>query len=148
VTTGEFSTPSLRVFDVSAVHGGGGAIVPVATQPLASAASGIAVTSDHAYLATSAGLLTVDITDPTQPVPQGTAGTSANDVTIQEGFALVTTWYGLDVFSLADPGAPVLIGHLELSECFEISVMIRGDAKRPRHADGFEALHLDAFTVA
>lgn len=120
VIAGEYDVPTFLVYDISAAHGSGGAIELVASLLLPADANGIAVTSDHAYVATRTGLLTIDIGDPAEPVILGMAGATANDVTVLGELALATSYYGFDVYSLVDPSAPEPIGHAVLPECFEL----------------------------
>jgi len=72
-----------------------------------------AIVGDHAYCATPAGLLVLDIADPTQTrqVALLPAVGWARDITVSGNHAYLLVWdLGLLIVDIADPAAPRLVG--------------------------------------
>lgn len=77
-------------------------------------AQALAIQDGYALLGTTGGLLSVDVTDPTQPVILGQLDTATDDI-VADGFTAYASGGGkLNVISLADPAAPYVIGSCKL----------------------------------
>ncbi|HEX3125695.1 MAG TPA: Ig-like domain-containing protein [Thermoanaerobaculia bacterium] len=82
--------------------------------PLPGFPNGVAVSGDHAYVASgAAGLHVVDVSNLDAPVLRGTANTpgNANDVRVEGNLAYVADGAsGLQIVDVANPSAPVIVG--------------------------------------
>jgi hypothetical protein len=82
--------------------------------PLAGFPNGVAVSGDHAYVASgAAGLHVVDVSNLDAPVLRGTANTpgNANDVRVEGNLAYVADGpSGLQIVDVSNPSAPVIVG--------------------------------------
>ena len=96
----------LRVFDVTDASN------PTLVGVLAQAGSDMAILGNRGYVLDSIGLWVVDLSDPANPQLLGNAHPSSalEDIKVMDGNLLVADRpYGLRVFDLADPDAPLLI---------------------------------------
>lgn len=103
--------PRLRVFDLANPSGP----VEVGSIRMPSTVLGVAVTDRHAYVAAgSAGLLVVDVDDPTRLVEVGRRGLrAASRVAITGKHAyVVDRASGLHAFDISDPTSPTELGSL------------------------------------
>lgn len=99
------------------------------SSPLLGAVLDIVVAGDYAYIAAGkAGLLIVDVADPTNPTQIdfiATPGTARN-VAVAEDYAYITTGGGLDIINIASPTMPVESGYIDIDNA-SIDVDVAGD---------------------
>jgi hypothetical protein len=118
----EIEPPGLRVIDVAnpaaPVQVGN---VELLSGPIQSYSypTEVEVVGDLAYIADTAGLRTVDVSDATAPVDIDLAASSGRpySLAVVDGLAYVTSVIyrgGLSVFDLSDPRTPIEIGFLQL----------------------------------
>ena len=84
------------------------------SEPLPGLVQGVALADRYAYVATyGAGLVVLNLADPTQPAVVGGMATPAhlNGVVVADGYAYAAAgWDGLRVFDVADPTRVVAVG--------------------------------------
>lgn len=105
-------TGRLDVFDVSTVSPAGGAPNRLGGIELVGGPATLAVQGERAYVAGSAGQVhVIDVSVPSAPVLVTTLQDGeVRDIAAGGGLLITATGTGLDIFGLADPDAPTLIG--------------------------------------
>jgi hypothetical protein len=106
-----------------------GALTPVTTVPLGSAAHDMKVVGSLAYVATDDGMSVLDVSNPAAPVVLGGFATAAPcqgiDVAAHAYLACQTA--GIYVVNISNPAAPTLLGRLALpGSTFDVAA--KGDA--------------------
>jgi hypothetical protein len=101
----------LKVFDIRDPL----AAALVDTLDLPGFSAKIALAGNHAFVASTSGIVAVDISDPSalSQVGSRSVGNGAHDISVRGDHAFVATSAGLRVFDISDPTDPTLVGSVD-----------------------------------
>jgi hypothetical protein len=95
--------------------------------PAPGAGEGIQVIGDHAYLVGEAGVTTVAITNPSQPVIRGRLSGAAHTISAVAGRLNLVTDHGVLVTDLANPDLPMPLGSYATPTLYPGDLQIAGE---------------------